>query len=74
MVSGLQGNLEKPMAEAPGPQRKDLLRRMVKKVLVHDRRTIETCYRLPNPQRFEHCNIWLLRRKPLRNHSTRVGE
>jgi len=47
------------MAEASGPQRKDFLRRMEKKVLVHDRRTVEIRHGLPNPQRFEYCNIWL---------------
>lgn len=30
------------------PQEKDLLRRLVKKVLVHDKRTIEIWYALPN--------------------------
>ena len=29
--------------------KKDLLRRMVKKVLIHDKRTIEIWYALPNP-------------------------
>ena len=38
-----------------------LLRLLVKKVLIHDRRTIEIWYRLPNSRRFENCNNWLLR-------------
>jgi len=36
------------MAEGTNPQKKDLLRRLVKKVLVHDRRTVEVWYGLPN--------------------------
>jgi len=34
--------------EGTNPQQKDLLRRLVKKVLVHDKRTIEIWYALPN--------------------------
>ena len=41
-------NFEKVMAEGTNPQKKDLLRRLVKKVLIHDRRTIEIWYGLPN--------------------------
>jgi chromosome segregation ATPase len=59
MLSGLLDNFEKVMAKGTNPQKKDLLHRMVKKVLVYDRRTIEIWYRLPNPQGFEYCNIWL---------------
>ena len=36
------------MAEGTNPQKKDLLRRLVKKVLAHDKRTIEIWYALPN--------------------------
>ena len=36
------------MAEGTNPQKKHLLRRLVKKVLVHDRRTVEVWYGLPN--------------------------
>ena len=39
---------DKVMAEGTNPQKKDLLRRLVKKVLVHDRRTVEVWYELPN--------------------------
>ncbi len=39
---------EKVMAEGPNPKKKHLLRHMVKKVLIHDRRTIEVWYGLPN--------------------------
>ena len=52
-LATLVDNFERVMAEGPNPQKKDLLRRMVKKVLVHDRRTIEIWYRLPNPRGFE---------------------
>ena len=36
------------MAEGTNPRKKNLLRRLVKKVLVHDKRTIEIWYALPN--------------------------
>jgi hypothetical protein len=48
LLTGLLDELEKVMAEGTNPQKKDLLRRLVKKVLVHDRRTIEIWYGLPN--------------------------
>ena len=48
MLSGLLDNFEDVMAEGTNPQKKDLLRRLVKKVLVHDKRTIEIRYVLPN--------------------------
>jgi hypothetical protein len=41
-------NFEEVMAEGTNPQKKDLLRQLVKKVLVHDKRTIEIWYALPN--------------------------
>ena len=47
------------MAEGPNPKKKHLLHRLVKKVLIHSRQTIEVWYGLPNPQRFADCNIWL---------------
>ena len=62
---------EKVMAEGTNPQKKDLLRRLVKKVLVHDRRTVEVWYGLPNspsvrtpgnmapPERLELPTRWL---------------
>jgi hypothetical protein len=59
MLASLVDNFEQVMAEAPNPQKKDLLRRLVKKVLVHDRRTIEVWYGLPNCRRIEHWNNWL---------------
>jgi hypothetical protein len=48
MLSGLLDNFEEVMAEGTNPQKKDLLRRLVKKALVHDKRTIEIWYALPN--------------------------
>jgi chromosome segregation ATPase len=48
MLSDLLDNFEEVMAEGTNPQKKDLLRQLVKKVLVHDRRTIEIWYALPN--------------------------
>jgi len=47
------------MAEGPNPKKKHLLHRLVKKVLIHSRQTIEVWYGLPNSQRFADCNIWL---------------
>jgi len=52
-------NFEKVMAEDPNPKKKHLLHRLVKKVLIHSRQTIEVWYGLPNSQRFADCNIWL---------------
>ena len=49
MLSGLVDNCEDVMAEGTNPQKKHLLRRLVKKVLVHDRRKVEVWYGLPNP-------------------------
>jgi len=48
MFSGLVDDFEKVMAEGTNLQKKDLLRRLVKKVLVHDQRTVEVWYGLPN--------------------------
>ena len=48
MLSGLVSNFEGVMAEGTNPQKKHLLRRLVKKVLIHDRRTVEVWYGLPN--------------------------
>lgn len=49
MISSLVDGFEKVMAEGTNPQKKDFLRRLVKKVLDHDRRTVEVWYGLPNP-------------------------
>jgi site-specific DNA recombinase len=68
MLASLVDNFERVMAEAPNPQKKDLLRRLVKRVLVHDRRTIEVWYGLPNSRRVEDWNNWLP--KPNQGHFT----
>jgi site-specific DNA recombinase len=60
-LSGLMDHFEKVMAEGTLAQKRDLLHRLVKEVRVQDRRTIEVWYALPNPQRFECWNKWLLR-------------
>jgi len=59
MLAALVDNFEQVMAEAPNSQKKEVLRRLVKKVLVHDRRTIEVWYGLPNCGGIEHWNNWL---------------
>jgi len=46
-----------------------LLHRLVKKVLIHDRRTVEVWYALQNARRFEDWNKKLPERNPLHNHS-----
>ncbi len=59
MLVALVDNFERVMAESPNPQKKHLLHRLVKKVLVHDRRTLEVWYALPNRRGFEDWNKWL---------------
>ncbi|MEE9226513.1 MAG: recombinase zinc beta ribbon domain-containing protein, partial [Acidobacteriota bacterium] len=58
-LAGMMDNFEEVMAAGTNPQKKDLFHKLVKKVLVHDRRTVEVWYGLPNPGRFEHWNNWL---------------
>jgi hypothetical protein len=41
------------------PKKKHLLRRLVKKVLIHSRDTIEIWYCFPNSQQFANRNFWL---------------
>jgi hypothetical protein len=48
MLEGILSELDETMAKGANPQNKHLLRRVVKKVLIHDRRTIEVWYCLPN--------------------------
>lgn len=48
MLSSLLDNFEEVIAAGTNPQKKHLLHRLVKKVLIHDRRTIEIWYGLPN--------------------------
>jgi hypothetical protein len=59
MLAALVDNFERVMAEGPAPPQKHLLHRLVKKVLVPDRRTGEIWHGLPNPQRFADWNKWL---------------
>ena len=59
MLSSLLGNFEKVMAEGPNQKKNHLLHRLVKKVIIYSRQTIEIWYVIPNPRRFEDCNIWL---------------
>ncbi len=60
------------MAEGPNPKKKHLLRQLVKKVLIHNRETVEIWYALPNSQRFADCNIWLPICNRLRTRPGRV--
>jgi len=48
MLAALVDNFEQVMAEGPNPKKKRLLRQLMKKVLIHDRRTVEVWYGLPN--------------------------
>jgi site-specific DNA recombinase len=59
MLASIMDNFEKVMAEGPNAKKKHLLHRLVKKVLIHSRQTIEIWYMLPNSQRFADSNIWL---------------
>jgi hypothetical protein len=59
LLSRLMDEFEETMEKGPNPKKKHLLHRLVKKVLIYDRRTIEIWYGLPNSRRFEDCNIWL---------------
>lgn len=59
MLESLVDNFDEVLAAGTNPQKKHLLHQMVKKVLVHDRRTVEVWYALPNARRFEHWDKWL---------------
>ena len=73
LIGKIVNNLEEVMAAGDNKKRKHLLQLLVKKVLIHDRQTIEVWYCLPNApsrasrgqdckpnrQRFETCNKWL---------------
>lgn len=48
MLAAILDEFEEVLASGTNPQKKHLLRRLVKKVLVSDRRTIEVWYGLPN--------------------------
>ena len=47
------------MAEGPDTKKKHLLHRLVNKVHIHSRQTIEIWYTVPNTRRFADCNVWL---------------
>lgn len=59
MLASLLDQFDKVLATGTGDQRKDLLHRLVKKVLVHDRRTVEVWYALPNRGDLAISNTWL---------------
>ncbi|MFH1689291.1 MAG: recombinase family protein, partial [Candidatus Eisenbacteria bacterium] len=61
ILSDMLDHFEKVLADGTLAQKRDLLHRLVKEVRVHDRRTIEVWYRLPNRQVFESWHKWLLR-------------
>ena len=48
MLSRLVDEFEETMDKGTNPKKKHLLRQLVKKVLIHDRRTVEIWYGLPN--------------------------
>lgn len=56
MLAALIDNFDQVMAAGPNPHKRDLLHRLVKKVIVHDRRTAEIWYALPNPAGFVDSN------------------
>jgi hypothetical protein len=60
VLSSLVDEFERVMAAGTNAQRKDLLHRVVKKVLIRDRHTVEVWYALPNRGEIESCNSWLL--------------
>ena len=47
-VRNLRTRMEELEGEGPNPKKKHLLHRLLKKVLIYDRRTIEIWYGLPN--------------------------
>ena len=67
-LASLVDNFENVMAEGPNPKKKHLLHLLVKKVLIHSRKTVEIWYVLPNSQRFANCTIWLPICNRLRTH------
>ncbi len=55
MLTSLLANFEKVMAAGTNAQRKDLLQRIVKKVVVHGRSKVEIWYGIPNQETV--CNL-----------------
>jgi len=60
--ASLVDRFEEVFAAGTNAQKKHLLHNLVKKVLIHDRRTVEVWYALPNPERFENWNTELPRK------------
>ena len=63
LLSSLVDQFEKVMAAGTTARKKDLLHRVVKKVLVEDRLTVEVWYALPNRGAIESWNIRLHRQE-----------
>ncbi len=61
LLASLLADFDRVMAEEPNQKKKDLLHRVVKKVLVQDRQTVEVWYALPNSEGFDDSYKWLLR-------------
>ena len=74
MLSALVDQFEKVMAAGTNGQKKDLLHRVVKKVLIKDRHTVEVWYALPNRGAIESCNIWLPKCNSIRTGQGAVPE
>jgi len=67
MLKGLLENFERVMAEGNNQQKKHFIKRLVKKIAIHDRRTIEIWYSLPNGIRVEDWHSWLAGQECLLN-------
>jgi site-specific DNA recombinase len=64
-LAKMVAEFEEVMAAGTNPQKKHLLQRVVKKVLVHDRRTVEVWYGLPNPPSVRTPECLAPRKQPL---------
>ncbi|MBW2148499.1 MAG: recombinase zinc beta ribbon domain-containing protein, partial [Deltaproteobacteria bacterium] len=52
MLRGILADFEKVMEEGTNPQKKHLMQKLINRVVVHDRRTVEIWYWLPNSSSF----------------------
>ena len=52
MLRGILADFEKVMEEGTNPQKKHLMQKLINRVVVHDRRTVEIWYWLPNRSSF----------------------
>ena len=59
LLASLVDQFEKELAAGTRVKEKDLLHRVVKKVLIKDRHTVEVWYGLPNRGAIESWNNWL---------------